>query len=76
MAVLLRPGTHAGEHGFGKVPTRALWGGAVSSRGALDERAARMSATRAAQLSAEAPPLRSLRAITYRHTTAMRPRLR
>lgn len=37
---------------------------------ASDEQAARMSATRAAQIQAEVPPIRSLRAITFRHTSA------
>jgi hypothetical protein len=37
---------------------------------AHDESEARLSATRAAQLVAEVPPMRSPRAVTYRHTTA------
>ena len=37
---------------------------------AVDATAARVTATRAAQIVAQVPPVRSLRAITYRHTTA------
>ena len=37
---------------------------------AHDESEARMSTARAAQLVAEVPPMRSLRAVTYCHTTA------
>ena len=37
---------------------------------AVDATAARVTATRSAQIAAQVPPVRSLRAITYRHTTA------